>query len=74
MSDTDNTTPWRLWESQGLHFDSPVRCYTTNHQSRTKDWRKVSHRKGRRVARAALARGLEPEPYRPRNSVLYDVL
>lgn len=74
MAHTDNTVPYRLWRDYGLHYDSPLRCYLTYHHSRTKEWRKISHRHGRREAARALRLGIEPEPYRPRNSVLWDVL
>jgi hypothetical protein len=76
MADTDNTTPYRLWDQYGLTYHSAVRLYRCNatRESKTKWIARRLNRQDRHDARAALRRGLEPAPRQPRNRVLYIVI
>jgi hypothetical protein len=70
MSRTDNTVPWRLRHQHGI---PEWRSYGWGgHSSSIKHYVRWHTRRARHRARAALRRGLEPEPYRPRSSAKWD--
>lgn len=72
MAHTDKDMPWRLWESYGLHYNKPVRCYLIGHKSRTGWIKKRFNRRDRFDARRDLRRGITPEPRQPRGRAQYE--
>jgi len=72
MAHTDKDMPWRLWESQGLHYNKPVRKWCSSHKSKIGWIRTRFNRRDRHDARADLRRGLIPEPRQPRHRAHYE--
>lgn len=70
MSRTDKTNPYRVHIARGeeQHYNSKI---WTN--APYVGWAANQYaRQARRRAKAALAKGVEPDPYRPRHGALWD--
>lgn len=73
MAHTDKDLPWRLWETNGLTYDKPVRKYRANPRESKTGWiARRFNRRDRHDARADLRRGRTPEPRQPRHRAHYE--